>query len=66
MGANFINSCLEVMAKAWKMAVADHVATKQSTMEVIMSILSNHNPDCRVISEVTCPVTDLKDGGNSR
>ena len=62
MGANFINSCLEVMAQAWKMAVADHVATKQSTMEVIMSILSNHNPDCRVISEVTCPVTDLKDG----
>jgi len=62
MGANFINSCLEAMAQAWKIAVANHEATQQSTMEVIMSILSNHNPDCRVICEVTCPVMDLKDG----
>ena len=49
MGANFINSCLEAMAKV--------VASKG--VEVIMSILSNYVPNCVVRATVSCPVAEL-------
>jgi len=49
MGANFINSCLEAMAKV--------IASKG--LEVIMSILSNYVPNCVVRASVSCPVEDL-------
>lgn len=51
MGANFINSCLEAMAKQLRADRAD--------VEVIMSILSNYVPECLVRAEVSCPVSDL-------
>ena len=49
MGANFINSCLEAMAKEFK----------KEGIHIVMSILSNYVPNCRVRAEVSCKVEDL-------
>ena len=48
MGANFINTCLEAIAKAFK----------KDGIEVIMSILSNYVPECLVRAEVSCKIED--------
>ena len=49
MGANFINSCLEAIAK--KFETAD--------IEIVMSILSNFVPECLVRAELSCSIDDL-------
>ncbi|SNR14807.1 hydroxymethylglutaryl-CoA reductase, degradative [Tenacibaculum jejuense] len=49
MGANFINSCLEAIAKKFQ----------KEDIEIIMSILSNYVPECIVKAEVSCPIEDL-------
>jgi hydroxymethylglutaryl-CoA reductase len=49
MGANFINSCLEAIANAFK----------NEEIEIVMSILSNYVPECLVRAEVSCPVADF-------
>ncbi len=49
MGANFINSCLEAMAKVFE----------NDEIEVIMSILSNYVPECLVRAEVSCDIEDF-------
>lgn len=49
MGANFINSCLELIAKEFK----------NDEIEIVMSILSNYVPECLVRAEVSCKVEDL-------
>jgi hydroxymethylglutaryl-CoA reductase len=49
MGANFINSCLEAIANAFR----------NEQIEIVMSILSNFVPDCLVRAEVSCPIADL-------
>jgi len=49
MGANFINSCLEAMAKEFR----------NDDIEIVMSILSNYVPECLVRAEVSCPIEDL-------
>lgn len=49
MGANFINSCLETIAKAFN----------KEDIEIIMSILSNYLPECLVRAEVSCKIEDL-------
>jgi len=49
MGANFINSCLEAIAKRFK----------KDDIEIVMSILSNYVPDCLVRAEVSCNIEDL-------
>ncbi|WP_348824283.1 hydroxymethylglutaryl-CoA reductase, degradative [Flavobacterium aestuarii] len=61
MGANFINSCLEVFAKTLKEeALAFELFSEdEKNIEVVMSILSNYVPDCIVRAEVSCPVEDL-------
>lgn len=53
MGANFINSCLEAMANEFR----------NTSVEIVMSILSNYVPECLVKAEVSCKVEDL--GGNN-
>ncbi|MGA1771004.1 MAG: hydroxymethylglutaryl-CoA reductase, degradative [Flavobacteriaceae bacterium] len=61
MGANFINSCLEQIANSL-LAEAENYApfkTAGQTLEVVMSILSNYVPNCRVRAEVRCPKSDL-------
>lgn len=49
MGANFINSCLEAIAKEFQ----------NDEVEVVMSILSNYVPECLVRAEVSCEIEDL-------
>jgi len=49
MGANFINSCLEAIADAFK----------NKDIKIVMSILSNYVPDCLVRAEVSCKVEDF-------
>ncbi|MFK5879495.1 MAG: hydroxymethylglutaryl-CoA reductase, degradative [Flavobacteriaceae bacterium] len=51
MGANFINSCLEVMANEFK--------SSNLQVQIVMSILSNYVPDCVVRAEVSCKISDL-------
>lgn len=61
MGANFINSCLEQFAKTLKREAAkcNGLTTKGRGLEVLMSILSNYVPECKVKAEVQCPVDSL-------
>jgi hydroxymethylglutaryl-CoA reductase len=61
MGANFINSCLEVFAKTLKeeALVFESFSEEEKNIEVVMSILSNYVPDCIVRAEVSCPIEDL-------
>lgn len=49
MGANFINSCLEAIAKKFQ----------KEDIEIVMSILSNYVPECIVRAEVSCKVEEL-------
>jgi hydroxymethylglutaryl-CoA reductase len=62
MGANFINSCLEQIAKTFQSLAADHdnFLKEQLSIEVIMSILSNYVPQCLVQAEVRCPLGKLE------
>ena len=58
MGANFINSCLEQIAKTFKSLYISEYKN-ENDLEIIMCILSNYVPECRVVAEVSCPVEDL-------
>lgn len=49
MGANFINSCLEMIANDFK----------KDDLQIVMSIMSNYVPECLVRAEVSCRVEDL-------
>ena len=49
MGANFINSCLEAIAKKFE----------KEDIEIVMSILSNYVPECLVRAEVSCNIEEL-------
>ncbi|NNT70693.1 hydroxymethylglutaryl-CoA reductase, degradative [Flavobacterium sp. IMCC34852] len=61
MGANFINSCLEQLAKTLKEAAQNHADFNEAekNITVVMSILSNYVPNCIVRAEVSCPVEEL-------
>ena len=63
MGANFINSCLEVFASALKAEAKTYAdfTDDEREIEVVMSILSNYVPNCIVRAEVSCHVNDLAD-----
>ena len=69
MGANFINSCLEIISKNFKELLNDSSKFKESEkklitsspQEIIMSILSNYTPECIVESSVECKIEDLSD-----
>lgn len=58
MGANFINSVLERMAKAFEEIMTQQFPGK-SPVEIVMSILSDFTPDCLVKAWVECPIDDL-------
>ncbi len=62
MGANFINSCLEEMAKVLRLEAATDAGTASGDLEVVMCILSNYTPECLVHCEVRCAIEDLDDG----
>lgn len=61
MGANFINSILEEMARVFKAGVAadNRFEVSEKEVHVIMCILSNYTPDCVVEASVECPIEDL-------
>ena len=61
MGANFINSCLEQIAKTFKTAAAKFsiFSEEEKQLEIVMSILSNYVPNCIVHVEVSCKTEDL-------
>ena len=59
MGANFINSVLEAFGRGLKNKVES--ATSAGDLTIIMCILSNYTPECRVKVSVSCPVEELED-----
>ena len=61
MGANFINSCLEIISKEFHQLLNDspHFKESERKIEVIMSILSNYTPECIVESSLECKISDL-------
>ena len=61
MGANFINSCLEQFSKTLLIEFNSEPRFNENNLEIIMSILSNYTPDCKVIAEVECEIDDLID-----
>ena len=60
MGANFINSCLEAIAKEWAQIIGEIRA--EHPIQIVMSILSNYTPECRVRAEVSCKIDDINEG----
>ena len=66
MGANFINSCLEQLAKTLQNEAAIYApfSEHEKQIEVVMSILSNYVPGSRVKAWVSCPISDLGDDGD--
>ncbi len=58
MGANFINSCLETIAKEWKLL--GQSSNLGGEINIIMSILSNFTPECVVRAEVECAIDEIK------
>lgn len=65
MGANFINSVLESLGKTWKEMVmsSELLSEDERDLQVIMAILSNYTPECRVRASVECSIEDLNDAG---
>jgi hydroxymethylglutaryl-CoA reductase len=63
MGANFINTCLEQLAKTLvaQATVYQYFSDEEKQLTIIMSILSNYVTDCIVRAVVSCPVSDLKE-----
>ena len=61
MGANFINSCLEHLAKSLiQFASKDQLSNENNKpIDVLMSILSNNVPECLVHAEVSCPIKEF-------
>ena len=61
MGANFINSVLEQFGHSLQdfFAERNDLPEDLRKVEIIMTILSNNTPDCRVKVWVECPVNQL-------
>ncbi len=61
MGANFINSCLEHLAKELleQSAQDPDLETEHYPIKILMSILSNYVPECLVEAQVSCPIAEL-------
>ena len=61
MGANFINSVLEQFGHSLQdfFAERNDLPEELRKVEIIMTILSNNTPDCRVKVWVECPVSQL-------
>lgn len=52
MGANFINSVLEALARIFKSEMERKLPDQ--TLDIVMSILSNYTPECLVSCQVEC------------
>ena len=65
MGANFINTCLEEIAKTFESTskLYTDFISKKTFPEIVMSILSNYVPECLVRAQVSCPVEEMSANG---
>lgn len=65
MGANFINTCLEEIAKTLESTSKLYIdfISKNTFPEIVMSILSNYVPECLVKAQVSCPVEEMSTNG---
>lgn len=63
MGANFINSILEMLGRSWKETIleAEGFSDTEKEVQIVMAILSNYTPECIVKSTVECEIKDLND-----
>jgi hydroxymethylglutaryl-CoA reductase len=63
MGANFINSILELIGRTFKEKVqsAPDFSETERDVQIVMAILSNYTPESRVRAWVECPVAELND-----
>lgn len=62
MGANFINSCLEVFANVLRDKIQkddSFTDAEKTSLQIIMSILSNYVPNCVVRAQVSCSIDQL-------
>jgi hydroxymethylglutaryl-CoA reductase len=61
MGANFINSLLEELARAFrnKVFTEESFSSSERDVQIIMCILSNFTPECVVECSVECPIEEL-------
>jgi hydroxymethylglutaryl-CoA reductase len=61
MGANFINTCLEMFAQTLEREAKSYPAFNrlETYPEVVMSILSNYVPECLVRASVSCHIDQL-------
>lgn len=59
MGANFINSCLEQFASTFEKWQAAQKEFKNDGLEIIMCILSNFTPNCKVKCHVETTLEEL-------
>ncbi|HAD14486.1 MAG TPA: hydroxymethylglutaryl-CoA reductase, degradative [Saprospirales bacterium] len=68
MGANFINSVLERFADTLEDFFTDYpdLTDAERDVEVIMSILSNYTPQCRVRAWVECPIQSFAELARSQ
>ena len=57
MGANFINTCLEKIATT--LQNLDELTSDNNSVEIIMAVISNYTPECKVKCWVECPVEKL-------
>lgn len=66
MGANFINSCLETIAKTFESELknSDLLDSQDKELQIVMSILSNYVPNCRVRASVSCKIEELNGDKN--
>ena len=62
MGANFINSCLEAIAKRLQYYIQTEAifTEEEKEIEIVMSILSNYVPNCIAKASVSCPIQALE------
>jgi hydroxymethylglutaryl-CoA reductase len=63
MGANFINSVLELFGDTLEQFLTDHPGLDDESerdVDVVMAILSNYTPDCRVRAWVEAPVASFE------
>ncbi len=63
MGANFINSILELLGQKFKFLakIEKSFSEREQEIQVIMSILSNYTPECLVRCSVECDISELAD-----
>lgn len=61
MGANLINSCLEIMGLELIAFLKANFSNSENEAEIIMAILSNYTPNCLVECKAECDIKHLSE-----